>query len=98
LVKKVKSITKREKILNIYALIKILSGTMLGTLYGSLNINPLIAWVFALIFLIVLILVCRYYFGLNDVRLLNLVAMHGTVGYIVSIIMFWTLTYTLLYS
>jgi len=98
LVKKMKTTTKEDKLLNYYALLKIISGTVLGIFYGVLNVDPLLAWVLSLIILGIIVTFYRYYFNLQSIRLLNMAVMHGTAGYIVSIIMFWGLTYTLLYG
>ncbi|MHA1675732.1 MAG: hypothetical protein ACTSU6_00995 [Candidatus Njordarchaeales archaeon] len=98
MVKKMKTVTKEDKLLNYYALLKITSGTVLGIFYGVLNIDPLLAWVLSLIILGIIVAFYRYYFNLQSIRLLNMAVMHGTAGYIVSIIMFWGLTYTLLYG
>lgn len=100
---KKKSSRKKRKILSIeaqgediYTLIKIILGGVIGVILGIMNVVGVIGFLISVIVLLVFFAVGRHFFKLSNVHPLRLLLWDGTFSFFLFMIVTWAITFNLL--
>lgn len=75
--------------------IKVFAGTLLGILFGFIQISETIALAISILVISVIILFFRYGLGFED-HPLKIILWHGTASYFITIIAFWAIIYNII--